>query len=1209
MSSGRSFTTSFLTKYNNAAVSEFKKQLTELKKEMSDNKREQKELSKEIRDAQKEIKLINAEIKRTGQTTEEQKKRLDELTNSINTDKEALEKLKLQQAQIQGKINDTNAAIEQQNKAFAEMKDSINNAKAAAGDFVKTLAGVTAAATAAVSGLFAFTSQAAQWADEVNTLSKTTGISTNELQKFMYATDLIDVSVETLSGALTKLTRNMAEPSKAAAEAFDTLKVSTIDATGALRDRQEFFYEVIEALGRVGNETERDALAMDIFGKSAQELNPLIKGGAQVLKELGDEAERAGLILSQETLDGLNDFNDKLDLLKSKGTAIKNLAAAEMTPAFDGLLEVADELLDDINEMAKSGELKKLAKELGEGIKNAATALKNIIKFVWEYKDAIGAAVKGMIAFKLSMSITGVISNVVSVIKTLTTASTAAATATTALGASMSKLTAVGAVVSVVAGLTTALVSLYNAEKDSTEVIDDYNRLIEESKEKAAAYTSGLRELREKTESGTSSAQAEVEIIRLLNDEYDALRKKTNLTSTEKERLTQISGKLAGQLGLTTDQLRDQTGAYRDLSKEIDTYLEKLLTQAKYEYYEETIKEAVRSSEELNKKIKEQGIALGEARIKLVEMEREYEKQGKLHRDKNGFVYWDKDAQDALNKQRDAIRELERDYNSYNNELKKTNKILDDAKGDYQDYIRSVNDFGSAVESAGDKAANASDKTADLAKEQKELQSQSSSLRSEMSSLASTMQSLEEGQALSLDTVLQLCDKYPEYAGELLNARDNAELQKTALEHLFEAKKAEYILTQQSAIDNIEASNKETETIIENSKEQMKARAMAVGGKWDKDIDDFIERRFANEFEQIKKNNEEIEGYRQKIAAIQNIKYSDIATVSRNSGSNTTKSDTSNKSGSSSDSGTTAPLYETSARGVYASGSSYVAMYTQWLDRTKSLGMMTVEEEEKLLAELLKREENTDEERYQLKQRLYKARETLAKDAAAKEKEAADKAAEAEKEAEKKREEAKERRRKKQEERDKQILEKQNLMLAAYKRLVDNRVDALNAEAQAAEDAANREIAAIDKKIEKRKQEESIDKKQQEIAKINAKLRYGKLTDFERYELEKRRQEINNEISAEYRDREYENQKERLRSGAEAVRSRNDTAIAGLRASETQLSDHVAALQGNQSYDQRVKNNSTAVNVNIVNQGLNGLSIDQLVVKTVREVVKALGGT
>ncbi len=1167
MSSGRSFTTSFLTKYQNAAVSEFKKQLGELKKEMSDNKREQKELSKEIRDAQKEIKLINAEIKRTGQTTEEQKKRLDELTNSINTDKEALEKLKLQQAQIQGKINATNAAIEQQNKAFAKMKDSINNSKAAAGDFVKTLAGVTAAATAAVSGLFAFTSQAAQWADDVNTLSKTTGIGTAELQKFMYASELIDVSVETLSGALTKLTRNMAEPSKAAAAAFDTLKVSTTDATGALRDRQTVFYETIEALGKVANETERDALAMDIFGKSAQELNPLIKGGAQQLKELGDEAERAGLILSQETLDGLNQFNDKLDLLKSKGTAIKNLAAAEMTPAFDGLLEVADELLDDINEMAKSGELKKLAKELGEGIKNAATALKNIIKFVWEYKDAIGAAVAVMVTFKISMSIANLVNSLVTGFKALS-AATKAETADMAALNTVMAANPIGVVISLVASLAVGLGSLAGSFASASGAANDYTR--------------ELRELQATEEKTMAKAAGEAALLREQYSEMKTLGSQTELTATQKERLASLEQTIADRLGITTQELKDQTGAYRDLTKEIDEYIDRLIEKAKYTYYENIITKAVELQTEIYDKLKKRYGELTDAYLKMSE-----EELSQFEVDREAInVYHEYTS--VIERAKNAIYEL-------GEGSRKTGKQSSELSG-------VVSDLAEIMKQSSQATAEAANQTADLAKEQKELQSQSSSLRSEMSSLASTMQSLEEGQALSFDTVLQLCDKYPEYAGELLNARDNAELQKTALEHLFEAKKAEYILTQQSAIDNIEASNKETETIIENSKEQMKARAMAVGGKWDKDIDDFIERRFANEFEQIKKNNEEIEGYRQKIAAIQNIKYSDIATVSRNSGSNTTKSDTSNKSGSSSGSGTTAPLYETSARGVYASGSSYVAMYTQWLDRIKSLGKMTVEEEEKLLSELLKRQENTAEERYQIEQRLYKARETLAKDAA-------DKVAAAEKEAEKKREETAERRRKKQEERDKQILEKQNLMLAAYKRLVDNRVDALNAEAQAAEDAANREIAAIDKKIEKRKQEESIDKKQQELAKINAKLRYGKLTDFEKYELEKRRQEINNDISAEYRDREYENQKERLRSGAEAVRSRNDTAIAGLRASETQLSDHVAALQGNQTYDQRVKNNSTAVNVNIVNQGLNGLSIDQLVVKTVREVVKALGGT
>lgn len=51
---------------------------------------------------------------------------------------------------------------------------------------------------------------------------------------------------------------------------------------------------------------------MQIFGKSAQDLNPLIKGGAETLEELGQKAEEMGLILSQDALDGANALNDGL---------------------------------------------------------------------------------------------------------------------------------------------------------------------------------------------------------------------------------------------------------------------------------------------------------------------------------------------------------------------------------------------------------------------------------------------------------------------------------------------------------------------------------------------------------------------------------------------------------------------------------------------------------------------------------------------------------------------------------------------------------------------------------------------------------------------------------------------------------------------------------------------------------------------------------
>ena len=82
-------------------------------------------------------------------------------------------------------------------------------------------------------------------------------------------------------------------------------------------------------------------------------------------------------------------------------------------------------------------------------------------------------------------------------------------------------------------------------------------------------------------------------------------------------------------------------------------------------------------------------------------------------------------------------------------------------------------------------------------------------------------------------------------------------------------------------------------------------------------------------------------------------------------------------------------------------------------------------------------------------------------------------------------------------------------------------------------------------------------------------------------------------------------QKESLKAGAAAVRSRNEAAISGLNASKTQLSDHVAYIQGTQTYDQRVKNNSNTVNVQIVQ---NGLNVQQLANRVVSQVLKELGG-
>ena len=201
-------------------------------------------------------------------------------------------KLKQQYAEAEATANGLTKQMDDLGKETEdtgeELDETANKAESFGEKFKKGMAvaaGAVAAVTAAVTAVGAAVAKAtvdtAYWADDLNTLSVQTGLSTETLQKFQYASERIDVSMETLTGSLSKLTRNMASAqsgSGAAADAFAALGVSVTDANGELRDNEDVFNDVIMALGDVGNETERDALAMSIFGKSAQELNPLIAG-------------------------------------------------------------------------------------------------------------------------------------------------------------------------------------------------------------------------------------------------------------------------------------------------------------------------------------------------------------------------------------------------------------------------------------------------------------------------------------------------------------------------------------------------------------------------------------------------------------------------------------------------------------------------------------------------------------------------------------------------------------------------------------------------------------------------------------------------------------------------------------------------------------------------------------------------------------------
>lgn len=171
--------------------------------------------------------------------------------------------------------------------------------------------GVTVAIKA-IKELNDMTLEAASKADDLLTKSLQTGVSTDMLQQWEYASQLIDVSVETMTGSMSKLTKTMYDAqsgSDTAAAAFEVLGVNITNADGSLRSANEVMFDALASLAEVGNATERDALAMELFGKSAQELNPLILNLDEA-QRLYNEAMQEGYVLNESQLQLLGEVDD-----------------------------------------------------------------------------------------------------------------------------------------------------------------------------------------------------------------------------------------------------------------------------------------------------------------------------------------------------------------------------------------------------------------------------------------------------------------------------------------------------------------------------------------------------------------------------------------------------------------------------------------------------------------------------------------------------------------------------------------------------------------------------------------------------------------------------------------------------------------------------------------------------------------------------------
>lgn len=398
----------------------------------------------------KELSSVNKALKFNPTSVELWRQKQQLLNQKVEQTKEKLAKLKDAQKQLdaagvdksseeyrklQRQIIETGSQL----KTFQSQLREVGNANLkalseqfkAAGTSIEgagqSLRGVSAAAAGVVAGITAISVKAGIAADDLNTLSKVTGIGTQDLQKYSYAADLVDVSTEAIAKANKKLVKNAysaANGSKTQAAAFERLGVAVTDSNGELRDSDAIFQDTLKALGQMTNETERDAIAQTLMGKSAAELNPLIEDGGETYRKVAETMQKYGLdYVDQETLDKANEFNDSLDTMKLLGSVafaqVGSQLAGYLAPALEKAVDLVGRFANWLSKLSPetltviasiAGVVAVLAPLL-IGIGKVAFAISSIINVVGMLSGALAGAggLAAILTNPVGLAIAGVV--------------------------------------------------------------------------------------------------------------------------------------------------------------------------------------------------------------------------------------------------------------------------------------------------------------------------------------------------------------------------------------------------------------------------------------------------------------------------------------------------------------------------------------------------------------------------------------------------------------------------------------------------------------------------------------------------------------------------------------------------------------------------------------------------------------------------------
>ena len=369
-----------------------------------------------------------------------QSKGVEKNSKSMQTWSSRLNTAKTRLYNLQSELNSTQTELGEQQQAVEgvsgsyealgttaqniDKKITLEQAISAVDNLKNKVEAVIKAGYRATKALWTWESDAGQWADDLMTAASSAGVDVETYQSWQYASQFIDTNVSDITSTITKLEKDLGSTSKEMAAAFNQIGVVTRNQNGTVRDATAVFWDTVDALSRVSDETTRSIYAQQLLGSSWKSLNPLIEAGSAAYKAMAEEGRQVAVV-SEEDVAQLGNLNDAQTRLNSALNKTKYEVLATLAPAFTAASDAMATAVNAFNDFLHTEEGQAALDQLGAAfqgvvdqltsvdaktlIENAAGAVRKFtsaLNWISEHGDAVTAILTGLGAAWAGLTVT-----------------------------------------------------------------------------------------------------------------------------------------------------------------------------------------------------------------------------------------------------------------------------------------------------------------------------------------------------------------------------------------------------------------------------------------------------------------------------------------------------------------------------------------------------------------------------------------------------------------------------------------------------------------------------------------------------------------------------------------------------------------------------------------------------------------------------------